>query len=189
MRCRICGAKLAKENADICLNCYKSYQEEEDLKKDVEEKLVVKRKYKISYTILKYAEVVFIFLLATLGFITYGNVIEAIWCILIFVLLMVLLLAINKRIAQNTKAVFYNKKVVYTSKNILFHTEKTVKYSDLTDITFFQSWRQRKKGFGDICVYAKGTVPGATLLNGFQIKDVENIDEVMEAIKNTIGMK
>ncbi len=22
MRCRICGAKLEKENADICLNCY-----------------------------------------------------------------------------------------------------------------------------------------------------------------------
>ena len=49
MRCKICGAKLAKENADICLNCYKAYQEEEDLKKDIEEKLIVKRRYKISY--------------------------------------------------------------------------------------------------------------------------------------------
>ena len=43
MRCRICGAKLKKEG-DICTNCYKKYQEEEDLKKDVNERLVVKRK-------------------------------------------------------------------------------------------------------------------------------------------------
>ena len=39
MRCRICGAKLKKEG-DICTNCYKKYQEEEDLKKDVNERLV-----------------------------------------------------------------------------------------------------------------------------------------------------
>lgn len=186
MRCRICGAKLAKENADICLNCYKAYQEEEDLKKDVEEKLTVKRKYKISYTILKYAEIVFIFVLAALGCIAYGNIMESIWCILLFILLMVLLLAINKRIAKNTKAVFYNKKVVYTSKNILFHTEKVVKYTDLTDITFFQNWRQKKMGFGDICVYAKGTLPGSTLLNGFQIKDVENVELIMQEIQKTL---
>ena len=38
MRCSICGAKLKKEG-DICINCYKAYQEEEDLKKDVKVKL------------------------------------------------------------------------------------------------------------------------------------------------------
>lgn len=189
MRCRICGAKLAKENADICLNCYKSYQEEEDLKKDVEERLVVKRKYKISYTFFKYLEVIFIFLLATLGCIACGNIAEAIWCVLLFILVMFLLLAINKQLAKNTKVTFYNKKVTYTSKNILFHADKTVKYSDLTDITFFQNWRQKRMGFGDICVYAKGSVPGATLLNGFQIKDVENIEAVMQEIQKTLEIK
>jgi len=189
MRCRICGAKLAKENADICLNCYKSYQEEEDLKKDDEEKLVVKRKYKISYIFFKYAEVIFIFFIATLGCIAYRNLIEAIWCVVLFIIVMALLLVINKRIAQNTKVVFYNKKVIYTSRNILFNTDKMVKYSDLTDVTFFQNWRQKKMGFGDICVYAKGSVPGATLLNGFQIKDVENVDLVMQEIQKTLGMK
>ena len=35
MRCSICGAKLAKEG-DICKNCYKEFQEEEELKKERE---------------------------------------------------------------------------------------------------------------------------------------------------------
>ena len=41
---------------------------------------------------------------------------------------------------------------------------------------------RRKCGFGDLCVYAKGAIPGATLLNGFQVKNVENVKEVLEKI-------
>jgi hypothetical protein len=43
-------------------------------------------------------------------------------------------------------------------------------------------------GMGDICIYAKGGIPGANLLNGFQIKDVENLTETLEKIKEVIGV-
>ncbi len=75
MRCRICGAKLKKEG-DICTNCYKKYQEEEDLKKDVNERLVVKRKYSIAYLILKYTWLIIIFAFSTFGCFAFGNVLE-----------------------------------------------------------------------------------------------------------------
>ena len=38
MKCSICGARLKKEG-DICKNCYKEFQEEEELKKDTNEQL------------------------------------------------------------------------------------------------------------------------------------------------------
>lgn len=189
MRCKICGTKLAKENADICLNCYKAYQEEEDLKKDIEEKLIVKRRYKISYVLLKYFELIFILTLATLGCIVSGSIVSAILCAIIAVIVMLIILALNKMIARNTKVILYTKKATYTSKNIFFSTNKTVKYSDLKDITVFQTYRQKRAGFGDICFYAKGSIPGATLLNGFQIKDVENVNSVMQQILEVIGLE
>lgn len=183
MRCRICGAKLANENADVCLNCYKAYQEDEDLKKDVKERLVVKRKYKIAYIIIKYFEMMLIFILATLGCLASSKFLEAIFCVLIYIFIMVVILAWSKYIARNTKAVFYDKKVKYKSKNWFFTTEKIVKYSDIKNITVFKTHKQKKAGYGDICVY-----PGATILNGFQIKDVENVDEVVEKIKDITGI-
>lgn len=189
MKCKICGAKLANDKADICLNCYKDYQEEEDLKKDVNEKLVVKRKYKISYVLSKYMEIIFILILSICGCITCKNYLAAVLCTVISVLVMVVILAINKIIAKNTKAVFYERKVIYTSKNFLYHTEKTVKYSDIKDISVFQTHRQKRKGFGDICVYAKSNIPGVSFLNGFQIKDVGNVAEALQEISNILGIE
>ena len=63
MRCRICGAKLRNEG-DICNNCYKLYQEEESLKRDVSEKVVVRRKYSIGYNLTKYYWIFIIFILS-----------------------------------------------------------------------------------------------------------------------------
>lgn len=188
MRCRICGAKLAKENADICLNCYKEYQEEENLKKDNNERLVVKRKYKIAYVLVKWIEGISIILLATLIFLVSGSFIEALMCAAILVATMVAILAISKRIAKGTKAVFYDTKVVYTFKSWLYNNEKVIKYSDIRDISVFQTYRQKKFGFGDMCFYVKNNVPGASFFKGFQIKDVENVAEVLQKIIEVTGI-
>lgn len=186
MRCSICGAKLKKEG-DICTNCYKAYQEEEDLKKDVNEKLRLKRVYSIPYEIAKYTELYIIFILAAIGCWLAGNIIEGFLCLAILMVVLGILMFWDKRVAQATKAVFYEKKAVYTFKFLFIDTEKVVKYSDLKDVTYYQKFRQKKYGLGDLCVYAKGAIPGATLLNGFQIKNVGNVEEVLEKIGEIVG--
>lgn len=186
MRCKICGAKL-KKDGDICTNCYKAYQEEEDLKKDVKEVLKIKRKYSISYEIVKYAWIIVIFILSSLICISTGGILEELLLILIFAVIIGFLLFIDKRIAMATTAVFYEKKVVYTFKFLFIDTEKVVKYTDLRDVTYYQTYRQKKFGFGDLCVYAKGAFPGATLLNGFQIKNIENVKEVLEVVSEIMA--
>ena len=186
MRCSICGAKLKKEG-DICINCYKKYQEEEDLKKDVNEQLKIKRKYSIGYEFIKYGWLILIFILSAMGCFAFSNVLEGTLCLVIFVVLMGFLLFWDKRIAMATKAVFYEKKMVYTFKFLFFDTEKTVKYSDLADITYFQTFAQKRFGYGDLCVYARGVIPGTTIFNGFQLKNVENVKEVLEEISEIVG--
>lgn len=186
MRCSICGAKLKKEG-DICVNCYKTYQEEEDLKKDTNVKLKIKRKYAIAYEFYKYTELILIIVLAILGCIAFGNAISALLGVLLLVVILGLLFFLDKRIANATTATFYEKKMVYTFKFLFFDTCKVVKYTDLKDVTFYQTRRQKKYGYGDLCVYAKGAIPGATLLNGFQIKNVENVNEVLEQIGEIVS--
>ena len=187
MRCRICGSKLIKEG-DICSNCYKLYKEEEDLKKDVERKLVVYRKYSISYNLIKEFWIFLIAILSAIICISGGDISYGLLIVFGCAVLVGLLLFIDKRISIGTKAVFYDKKVVYTFKFLFIDVEKTVKYSDLRDVKIFsQSFFQKRFRYGDICFYAKGTIPGVSLLNGFQIKNVENVDEVLQKIGNIIG--
>lgn len=188
MRCRICGAKLEKENADICLNCYKDFQEEEELKKDTNERLIVKRKYKISYTLLKWFEAILILTVSTLGMFAVNKPFEALLCAFISLIVIAVILAVSKRIAKGTKVIFYDKKAVYTVRNFLYNNQKVIKYTDIKDITVFQTYRQKKMKFGDICVYVKSNVPGAAFFKGFQIKDVENISETLEKIYEIVGI-
>ena len=186
MRCSICGAKLKKEG-DICINCYKEFQEEEDLKKDNEERLNLKRKYSISYEFLKYLELIIICILATIVCITSGGVLEALGVVGIFVVIMGILLFLDKRIAMGTKVTFYNKKAVYKFKFAFINITKVVKYTDINDVRYFQTNRQKKYGYGDLCVYTKEKIPGAGFLNGFQLKNVEKVDEVLAKIGEIIG--
>ena len=181
MKCKICGANLKKEG-DICTNCYKAYQEEEDLKKDVTEVLKIKRKYSITYEFIKYAWIMIIFILSSLICISTGGILEEFLLVLIFAVIIGLLLFIDKRIAMGTTAIFYEKKVVYTFKFLFIDIRKVVKYTDFKDATYYQTYTQKKFGYGDLCIYAKGAFPGATLLNGFQIKNIENVKEVLEVI-------
>ena len=186
MRCSICGAKLKKEG-DICSNCYKIYQEEEDLKKDVKEKLKLKRAYTIAYEISKYAWIIVIFILSTVGCMAMENISSAILTLFLGAFLMGLLFFFDKQIARGTKAIFYEKKVIYKFDFLFIHKEKMVKYSDLKDIIYFQTGSQKKYGYGDLCVYAKGAIPGTSLFNGFQIKNVSDVKEKLEKIKEIVG--
>ncbi|MBQ7410308.1 MAG: PH domain-containing protein [Clostridia bacterium] len=186
MKCRICGAKL-KKDGDICTNCYKEFQEEEDLKKDTNEKLKLKRKYSINYEISKCTELIILAILSIILCVSAGGFLEALAVVLIFAAVIGLVLFVDKRLAMATKAVFYEKKAVYTFKFLFMDVTKVVKYSEIADVRYFQTRRQKKFGFGDLCVYAKGVIPGSGYLNGFQIKNIENVEEVLKQIGEIVG--
>lgn len=186
MKCKICGAKLKKEG-DICTACYKEYQEEEDLKKDKKVTLKLKRKCDIPYEITKYTELFLIGIVASFWFFLAGNILNGLATLGIILLVFLILLIWDKRIAKATKVIFYEKKCVYKFKFLFIDIKKTVKYSDISDVTFYTTFRQRRYGYGDLCIYAKGAIPGKTLLNGFQIKNVENVAEVLEEIRGIVG--
>lgn len=188
MRCTICGARLKKEG-DICKNCYKEYQEDELIKADKKEVLKIKRKYSINYEITKYSELIIIFIICFVIFLLTKRFLEAFFIILIAAVVFGILLFWDKRVAAATKAVFHEKSVKYTFKFLFLDTDKTVKYKDITDIVYYQTFRQKKYGYGDICIYAKGAIPGKTLLNGFQVKNIENVVERVQEIKNIIGLE
>lgn len=187
MKCSICGAKLKKEG-DICKNCYKEFQEEEELKKDTNEQLKLKRKYTIAYEFYKYLELIVICVLSMIVCIAAGGLLESLAVIGIFLLVFGLLFFIDKRIAMATKVVFYEKKAVYTFNLGFIDTCKTVKYEDIGDVRIFQTRRQKKFGYGDICVYAKGLIPGVGFFGGFQIKNVENVQENLDKIGEILGL-
>ena len=174
MRCSICGARLKKEG-DICKNCYKEFQEEEELRKDTNEQLKIKRKYSISYEIARYAELIVLGALAMIVCISSGGIWESFAVLGIFALIFGFLLFLDKRLAVATKVVFYEKKAVYTFDIGFINTTKVVKYDEISDVRYFQSRRQKKFGFGDLCIYTKGLVPGAGFFGGFQIKNIENV--------------
>ena len=185
MKCTICGAKLKKEG-ELCNNCYKEFQEDEDLKNDVNEVFKFKRKYSIKYEMRKYLELFIIFTICLVVFFMAGNIAEFLLTLLILAIILGFALFVDKRIANGTQATFYEKKVVYTFKFFIFNKRKVVKYKDIQDISCYQTFRQKKLGMGDICIYAKGVFPGATLLNGFQVKDVENVAQTIQTIKEII---
>ncbi len=188
MRCSICGAKLKKEG-EVCSVCYKEFQEDEELRKDKKETLKFKRKYSINYEILRYMEIIIIFILCMFGFLISGSIGEFFITLFSLAVILGVLLFWDKRVANGTTVTFYEKKVVYRFKFFIFNTTKVVKFTDIDDIVFYQTFRQKKMGMGDICIYAKGSIPGANLLNGFQVKDVENLTETLEKIKEVIGVE
>ena len=184
MRCSICGTKLKKEG-DICSNCYKEFQEEEELKKDVKEVFKIKRKYLIKYELIKCLWVIVIFVLCMAIFLLGKKFGEFFITFFVLALILGVWLFINKRIANATTVTFYEKKVVYRFKLGFIERVKVVKYKDFSDVAYFQTFKQKGYKLGDLCFYAKGLL-GASLLSGFQIKDVENIVETTQKVKEII---
>ncbi len=184
MRCSICGAKL-KKDGDICSNCYKEFQEEEDLKKDVKEVFKIKRKYSIKYEMLKYIEIIILFALCIIVFLISGQIKDFLLTLLGLAAILGVLLFWDKRVANGTSVTFYEKKAVYRNK-FIFNITKVIKYDDITNVTYYQTFRQKRMGFGDLCFYQKGAIPGMNILK-FQIKNVENVIENLQKIGEIVG--
>lgn len=186
MKCSICGAELKKEG-DICTNCYKNMQLQEELDKDNKIMFQIGRKYSIAYEMTKYTWVFIILILSAIVCFLAKNILAGFLCILFLVATIGFLLFWDKRVALATKATFYETKTMYTFKFFLMDIDKTVKYTDIKDVKCYQTFTQKKFGYGDLCIYAKGAFPGATLLNGYQIKNVENVENVVNTIIKIVG--
>ena len=186
MKCSICREKIKKEG-DICTNCYKNMQLQEELDKDNKIMFQIGRKYSIAYEMTKYTWVFIILILSAIVCFLAKNILAGFLCILILVVTIGFLLFWDKRVALATKATFYETKTMYTFKFFLMDIDKTVKYTDIKDVKCYQTFTQKKFGYGDLCIYAKGAFPGATLLNGYQIKNVENVENVVNTIIKIVG--
>jgi len=189
MKCRICGANLTKENADICVECYKKYQEEEDLKKDNKEVYRVSGSFAVGYFIVKHIEMIMIFIVAMIGCFALSNI-KAGLCGLAFLAIYLVIVLFNDKLeGKNNRIVFYEKKLMYHTKNLLITNDKTIKYTDIVDITPYQTFKQKIFGRGDLCIYVKGVLPGGSLIGGAQLKDVKNIVKVCEDISQIFSLK
>ena len=112
MKCKICGAKLKKEDGDICTSCYQKYQEEEDLKQDTTVIYKFNRSFNIGYEIMRYMILYFIFLLTILMLISTKEWLEVLLCIAGFVIIMGALFYKDKVMANGTSVTCYETKMV-----------------------------------------------------------------------------
>lgn len=181
MRCKICGAKLRKEG-DICKACYEEYCKEEALEKDTKEILKLGRKYLPKYQLTRYGDWYVVFIIIFLVFISQKQVLFSIVSLLIsFAILLTALLWAKKR-AVNTTCTFYEKKIVFQYKS----KRKTIAYSDLKNITYYQNFFQKVFHLGDIQFHPES---GTYIIGGFEIKDVPDIEENWSKIQEIIQTK
>ena len=161
--------------------------------KEEKELLRIKKKYSIKYVlIVKLIEVYIIFLLVILFSFFSNRIGIGIFSIFLLVVFVIVYLILSKKSASKTYMIFYDTKVVYKRKFLSFEKERALEYSEIKDIVYTQgtSWYtrfwQKIFGFGNIYVYPK---KGNIFTHGMSIDVIENIDKVVDELKNLIGDK
>lgn len=181
MKCRICGAKL-KKDGDICKSCYEEYCKEEALEKDVNEIYKVHRKYIRTYQLTQYFDWIIVAICIIIAIIAREQFVIGILSIVLAVILFEVALFFAKRKATNTKCTFYEKKVVWQYKD----RKKTLAYSDIKDVSYYQNFFQKIFKLGDIQFRPDS---GSYLTNGFEIKNVPDFENTWEKVKEIILSK
>ncbi len=179
MRCKICGAKLRKEG-DICTSCYKEYCKEEALDNDTNEIFKLYRQYLPKYQLTRFFDFYMIMLLLIAASFVQKAIGLAIFFIFVTIVGVAVGLIVSKRIAVNTSCIFYEKKVVHKYKD----RKKTLAYSDLKNVTYYQNFFQKLFKLGDIQFRPE---LGTYLTKGFEIKNVPNIEDNWAKIQEILG--
>ena len=185
MKCKICGAELRKDG-DICKNCYAEFVEEEEIKEDIKKDnniiLKLHRKYIPSYQLTRYGDYYVLALMIVLVFIVQSQYLFAILSIILMLVLLCSVLAYNKNKAINTTCTFYEKRIVWKYKD----TIKTIEYSNIDDVKFYQNFFQKRFNLADIQFRP---IKGTYIFNGFEIKNVANFKETWEKIQEIVISK
>lgn len=181
MKCKICGANLRKEG-DICKSCYEQYCKEEELEKDVKEVLKLHRKYLPLYQLIQYIDWIAIAIFAFIALLSQSQIAIAIIFIIIALIVLGIALALSKKTAVNTVCTFYEKKIVWKNKDKM----KYLAYTDLKEITYFQSRSQKMFNLADVQFRPE---KGNYLVNGFEIKNVPDFENTWKKIEEIIEAK
>ncbi len=185
MRCKICGAELKKEG-DICKNCYNEYVEEEKIKSDLKTGrnvlLKLHRKYIPQYQLTKYGDYYVLAIIIILVLASDQKFLYLFLSVIGMILLLWAVLAYNKQKAINTTCTFFEDRVVWKYKDNI----KTMKYSELDDVSYFQNRRQRRLDIADVQFRPK---KGNYVLNGFEIKNVPDFANMWEKICDIVIAK
>jgi hypothetical protein len=157
------------------------------------ELLRVKKKYSPKYILTaKLAEVYLIFLLFIAICFASKKIAYGFLGMIALILSVLGFLIISKKNAKSNYISFYDDKVVYKGKKLWWDSERTLKYSEIKDITFtqgssfFEKRIQKLMNLGNIYVYPK---KGNIYTRGMQLEIVDKIDEVVEKIKTVAGDK
>lgn len=179
MRCKICGAKLRKDG-DICKSCYEEYCKEEALDNDTNEIFKIYRQYLPKYQLTRFFDFYVVMLLLIMVAIAQKSIGLTILFIVITILGVAIALIVSKRIAVNTTCTFYEKKIVHKYKD----KTKTLAYSNLKNVTYYQNFFQKLFKLGDIQFRPES---GGYLISGFEIKNVPDIENNWAKIQEILG--
>lgn len=185
MRCKICGAELKKEG-DICKNCYNEYVKEEKIKDDLQsgKNVILKlhRKYIPMYQLTRYGDY---YVLALIMIIAFAAQKQYLWLILSVIIMIALLwavLAYNKRKAINTTCTFFEDRIVWKNKD----TIKSLEYSNLDDITYFQNKAQKRYNLADVQFRP---IKGTYIMKGFELVNVPDFANTWKKICDIVNLK
>lgn len=181
MRCKMCGAKLKKEG-NICKNCYQIYKKEQKLMlEDEEEVLRIKRKYSPGFNAFKNFDLIMLLIITSLAGLSGLGILLGILVTILCIIIFGIWMFFNKKRAKGSTTIFYQTKFKYKAKYPFRDYEEAVAYSDIKDISYFQTYAQKKFGVGDIRFYKKN------FLSGITINDIPNVKENFEKIKDIIN--
>jgi len=183
MRCSICGAQLKKEG-DICNKCYKEFKEEEQVKNDKEVLFKLKRKYLPRYQLTQYTDFYIVFFLAIVSLLAFENMAGALILIPVLFISIVILLYLNKLTSRGTQYTFFKTNVKYKYDFLFIHREKVIKNSEVTEIKYYQTRRQKWFGLGDIRIYTKGMV-----FNWLELKNIADVLGTVEKLKKLLNIE
>ena len=181
MKCRICGAKLRKDG-DICKSCYEEYCKEEALEKDTKEIFKIYRKHLPKYQLTRYFDWYIVAIIMIMALISREQYFLTFLFLIIAFITLGFTMFIMKKRAVNTTCTFYEKKVVFKYKD----NKKTIAYSDLKNVTYYQNFFQKIFKLGDIQFRPEN---GTYLLEGFEIKNVPDIEENWDKIQEILETK
>lgn len=184
MRCKKCGTPIA--NGTLCEECYKNVMENKQINQDKNLLLKITRKFLPLYAIIQNFEWVFLCLVMCIMSVMVKNLPYFICSILFFGVIIGIDLFIKKKRALGTKINFYETKIVYCFDFLFIHKRKTLKYEEIKDIGYNQTWLQKKFNLGALIVFSKKS---GFVFNGIRINDIANIKDTFKKIAQTIGDK
>ena len=146
----------------------------------------ITRKFLPKYYFFVKWELLLFSILLVLFSITLNRVPVVVASIISVLLIYAISFFISKRIAVGTKCNFYEDKLVYTFDFLFIHKKYVVKYEEVQDIVYNQTFLQKKFGLGDISIILdrKGL-----FIKGIDICDVGNVKIVFKKLTEIVGTK